>query len=162
MSILGRVRGGYQFSEGITPGDAVFIQEIVRKLIVDSANLHFCHFRTKSGFIHEVLGELYPKYNDWADDLIETQYFAMTQQPVDQGTLSATFALNPYPQNPDQDCINIVKQTQRYLENLLSSIQNSEGNQNTANDSRNTGVENIIENILVELERYHYKLTNLR
>lgn len=120
----------------------------IEEMIVNSAQLHFCHFRTKSGYVHETLGELYSKYNDWADDLMETQLYPELMKVQ----LQTPHQVTSCPDKPHIMALGIVDQTCGRLD----------GVKEMAEQEGETGVANICENIIVELERYMYKLKNLK
>jgi DNA-binding ferritin-like protein len=122
----------------------------ISNLIIDSARLHYCHFRISSGFIHETLGKLYKCYANWADDLMETSHYPsllamannFSERTVDYDIATTT------PLGTAQEIIKFTK-------NDLTIIYNN------AESLRDRGISSIAENILVELERFQYMLTNL-
>lgn len=120
----------------------------VEEMIVNSAQLHFCHFRTKSGYVHETLGDLYPKFNDWADDLTETNLYPELMKIE----LQTPHQVMSNPPKPHIMALGIVDQTMGRLDGLKERAE-QEGE---------TGLANICENIIVDLERFVYKLKNLK
>jgi DNA-binding ferritin-like protein len=123
------------------------LSNLVSSLVMRSAQLHFCHFCISSGFLHEVLGELYECFNDWADDVMETGRY-----PNNSVGPTISVEISQYPTDPLKTTTDIVLQT----------VEDIKKAKDLAEKEKEEGIVSIFDNILSEIEKFRYKLRNLK